>query len=152
MLYGAASHNITTAAAAETGGGFAVPLTIFSPCVKQLRHFFHTCHGEPPPPHPKSNGKLSPAAVHWSLQGCGWFFLTLLSYLGKLAEKQMPPDCILLLQLLFTKSQETHLVIPWEDWRRGTLTVQHDRRSPTGPPLLRLETLSALRQNAVTLS
>lgn len=67
-------------------------------------------------------------------------------------EKQMPPDCILLLQLLFTKSQETQLVIPWEDWRRGTLTVRHDRPSPTGPPLLRLETLSALRQNAVTLS
>lgn len=55
----------------------------------------------------------------------------------------MPPDCILLLQLLFTETQETHPVIPWEDWRRGTLTVQHDRPSSPGPPLLRLETLSA---------
>lgn len=76
----------------NSAGGSEAPPSIPSPWVKQMRCFFQIHHGEPPPSHSKLNGKLSLTAVHWSLQGCGWIFSTLLSYLGELGERNR---CIL---------------------------------------------------------
>lgn len=58
----------------NSSGCSEAPPSILSPCIKQTRHFFQIHHGEQPPSHTKLNGKLSLAAVHWSLQGCGWIF------------------------------------------------------------------------------
>jgi len=71
------------------------------------------------------------------------FFHPLVLPWGIRREKQMHPDCVLLLQLPFAEAEETHPAIPQEGWRKGTLTVWYSRPSSPGPLLQRLQSFSA---------
>lgn len=124
-----ASHKTNTAAAAESS---EVPSSILPPCVKQLWHFFHVVHRELSP-HPLNKME----SCHWSsLQGWGWFSLVLPWWIsiGKQHFWLHPATAI-------TAHGDTNVPrghLYWYDmtqegWRRGTLTVWHNKSSPPGP-------------------